>query len=94
MSTPITGLETANQNGIASLSEIASRPTAAVSKIVFMPFSLLFDSAAATARVWDSGLPLPTQSLLPLQNENQAVTALASRRVSAIRVSAVDAKRL
>jgi len=79
MSTPITGLETANQNGIASFSEIASRSKAAVSNIVFMPFSLLFDSAAATARVQDSGLPLPTQLLLPLQDENQVVTPSTGR---------------
>jgi hypothetical protein len=94
MSTPINGLQTANQNGMASFSEIASRPTAAVSNIVFMPFSLLFDLTAATARVWDSGLSLPTQSLLPLEDENQVVTRLARRGKSVTRVSAVGAKPL
>ena len=51
--TPIRGLETANQNGITSLNGMASGATIAVSKIVFMLFSLLFDLAAAIARVLD-----------------------------------------
>jgi hypothetical protein len=53
MITPIRGLETANQNGITSLNGMASGATIAVSKIVFMLFSLLFDLAAAIARVLD-----------------------------------------
>ena len=53
MITPIRGLETANQNGITSLNEMTSRATGAVSKIVFIPCSLLFDSVAAIARVLD-----------------------------------------
>jgi hypothetical protein len=53
MITPIRGLETANQNGITSLNGMASGATTAVSKIVFMLFSLLFDLAAAIARVLD-----------------------------------------
>ena len=40
-----------------------------------MPFSLLFDSARAIARVLDFGLPLPGQSLLPLPDENPVVAA-------------------
>jgi hypothetical protein len=53
MITPISGLETANQNGITSLNGMASGATIAVSKIVFMLFILLFDLAAAIARVLD-----------------------------------------
>jgi hypothetical protein len=51
--TPISGLETANQNGIISLNGIASRLTFAALKIVFIPSSLLFESCAAIARVSD-----------------------------------------
>jgi hypothetical protein len=40
-----------------------------------MPLTLVFDSAAAIARVLDSGLLLPSESLLPLQNEHQRVPA-------------------
>ena len=57
MITPIRGLETANQNGITSLNGMASRATIAVSKIVFIPFSLMFDSVAAIARVLDFRVP-------------------------------------
>ena len=45
-----------------------------------MPFTLLFDSVAAIARVWDSGVPLLAQSLLPPQDENQVVTPSARPR--------------
>ena len=55
MITPTRGLETANQKGITSLNEMTSRATGAVSKIVFIPCSLLFDSVAAIARVLDFG---------------------------------------
>jgi hypothetical protein len=75
MSTPISGLEMANQNGTTSLNAIASRLTFTVRKIVFIPSSLLFDSAAAIARVPDFRLPLLSQSAFPLQDENQLVTA-------------------
>jgi hypothetical protein len=75
MITPIRGLETANQNGITSLNEMASRATVAVSKIVFIPFSLLFDSVAAIARVLDFRVPLPGQSLISLADENLIVAA-------------------
>jgi hypothetical protein len=40
-----------------------------------MPFTLFFDSARAIARALDSGLLLPRESLLPLQNEHQRVPA-------------------
>jgi hypothetical protein len=79
-STPSSGLDTANQNGIISLNEMVSRATFGVWTIVFMPFTLLFDSVAAIARVWDSGVPLLTQSLLPPQDENQVVTPSARPR--------------
>jgi hypothetical protein len=75
MITPIRGLETANQNGITSLNEMTSRPTGAVSKIVVIPFSLLFDSAAAIASALDFRVPLPGQLLLPLPDENPVVAA-------------------
>jgi hypothetical protein len=38
-----------------------------------MPFTILFDSSASITRVLDSDLPLSSQSLLPLQGENQLV---------------------
>jgi hypothetical protein len=72
--TPISGLEMANQNGIASLNVTAPRPAFALRKIVFMHFSLLFDPAVAIARASDFRLLLPSQSLFPLQGENQLVT--------------------
>ena len=61
---PVNGLAIANQNGIASLKGIESRRrreecTFATGRdveeelIVFMRSSLLFDPAAAMARVWD-----------------------------------------
>lgn len=73
--TPSSGLETANQNGITSLNGSASRVGFAVSKIVFIPFSLLFDSVAAIARVLDFRVPLPGQSLISLADENPVVAA-------------------
>jgi hypothetical protein len=54
---------------------MASRAIGAVSKIVFIPFSLLFDSAAAIARVLDFRVPLPRQSVLPLRDEDPVVAA-------------------
>ena len=75
MITPIRGLETANQNGITSLNGMASRATVAVSKIVFIPSSLLFGSAAAIARALDFRVPLPGQSLLSLADESPVVAA-------------------
>jgi hypothetical protein len=56
-----------------------------------MPFTLLFDSVAAIARVWDSGVPLLAQSLLPPQDENQVVTP--SARPREIRDSPVRRRR-
>jgi hypothetical protein len=44
-----------------------------------MPSSLLFDSPDVIARVSDFFVPLLSQSLLPLQGENQLVTALARK---------------
>jgi hypothetical protein len=70
-STPSSGLDTANQNGIISLNEMVPPATFAVRTIVFMPFTLFFDSARAIARALDSGLLLPSESLLPLQNEHR-----------------------
>jgi hypothetical protein len=49
---------------------MASGATIAVSKIVFMLFSLLFDLAAAIARVLDFCVPLPDHALLSLPDEN------------------------
>ena len=52
--TPIKGLEIANQKGIVCLNGIALRPTIFRFKHRFHTLSLLFESAAAIARV--SGL--------------------------------------
>lgn len=42
--------------------------------MVFISSSLLFDSAATIARVLDFRMPLLSQSLLPLEEENQLVS--------------------
>jgi hypothetical protein len=77
MRTPIKGLETANQNGIAFLNRIALRPTSSVSKIGFIHSSLQFESDAAIARV--SGLVPETDCWI-------AQVVLIAQRAEACRI--------